>query len=278
MAVRIVTDSACDLTVAETDELGVTVVPLTIRIDGTEYVDRTELSVEDFYAKMAACSSLPETAAPAPGAFADAFRAALDDGADAVVCIDLSSELSATIQSAQNAARSLEGADVRTFDSLSLSGGLGTMVTIAARAARDGASADEIMTLLEGVRARTRVVATLDTLDNLKKGGRIGGAQALIGGMLQIKPIIDVSTGHVEEAGKQRTRRKSMLWQRDRLAADGTVEELRVMHGEAPDVEEFISLISEVVPREQIRVGKIGPVIGTHGGPRVLGLTYLVAD
>lgn len=277
MPVRIVTDSACDLTIAETEDLQVGVVPLTIRIDGTEYVDRTELSVDDFYAKMAAASGLPETAAPSPGAFEEAFRAAQGDGADAVVCINLSSELSATMASAQNAARAVEGLDVRVFDSLSLSGGLGTMVTLAARAARDGAGADDIVAELEQLRARTRVFASLDTLDNLKKGGRIGGAQAFIGGMLQIKPVINVSAGHVEEAGKARTRKKSMLWLRDQLAKEGEVTELRVMHGNAPDADEFLEVITEVVPRERIQLGKIGPVIGTHGGPRVIGVTYLVA-
>lgn len=277
MPVRIVTDSACDLTIDETEDLQVGVVPLTIRIDGTEYVDRTELSVDDFYAKMASASGLPETAAPSPGAFEEAFRAAQSEGADAVVCINLSSELSATMASAQNAARALDGLDVRVFDSLSLSGGLGTMVTLAARAARDGAGADEIVTELEQLRARTRVYASLDTLDNLKKGGRIGGAQAFIGGMLQIKPVINVSAGHVEEAGKARTRKKSMLWLRDQLAKEGEVTELRVMHGNAPDADEFLEVITEVVPRERIQLGKIGPVIGTHGGPRVIGVTYLVA-
>ena len=208
--VRIVTDSACDLTAAEAAELGVTIVPLTIRFGDDELTDREQLSVEDFYARMATDDALPETAAPAPGQFEAAFRAALDDGADAVVCIDLSSQLSATMQSAQNGAKALEGADVRVVDSRSITSGLGTIVLRAATAARDGASADEVVALVEDLRPRTRVFGALNTLDNRKKGGRIGGAQAMLGSMLSVKPVIDISTGVVEQAGKPRTRRKSL--------------------------------------------------------------------
>jgi len=127
--VHIVTDSSCDLTRAETDEHDIGVVPLSIRFGSEEYVDREQLNVEDFYAKMASTGLLPETAAPSPGRFEQEFRAARDAGADAVVCINLSGELSATVQSARTAARALEDElDVRVIDSLSLTGGLGTMV------------------------------------------------------------------------------------------------------------------------------------------------------
>jgi DegV family protein with EDD domain len=275
MAVRIVTDSACDLTVTETADLGIIVVPLSIRIDDVEYQDRTELTVEDFYAKMDATEKLPETAAPSPGAFEAAFSTARDEGADAVVCINLSAQLSATMQSAQNGARALEGFDVRVVDSKSITGGLGIIVTMAAEAARDGASADDIVALVESLYGRVVVLGALDTLDNLKKGGRIGGAAGWIGSMLNIKPVIDISTGVVEKASQQRTRRKSMLWLRDTLVAAGPVEHLNVLHGGAPHFDEFVDIISEVVPPDQFRSGWIGPVIGTHGGPRMVGLCYL---
>ncbi len=278
MPVRIVTDSSCDLTDEEIAKHGVEVVPLSIRFGDDEYEDRTELSVEQFYAKLADAAVLPETAAPAPGKFEAAFRRHQDAGADAVVCINLSSELSATMQSAQNAAKALEGElDVRVVDSRSITSGLGTEVMLAAEAAAGGASADDVVALVDDVAARTHVFGALDTLENLKKGGRIGGAQALLGSLLSIKPILDISTGRVEEAGKSRTRKKALETLRDKVAEAGAIEHVSVHHGFAPDLEDMLALLDPIVPREQIRVGVIGPVIGTHGGPRVMGVTWVAA-
>jgi DegV family protein with EDD domain len=276
--VHIVTDSSCDLTHAETDALGIGVVPLSIRFGADEYIDREQLSVEDFYATMASTGLLPETAAPSPGRFEQEFRAAQAAGAESVVCINLSGGLSATVQSARTAANALEGEiDVRVIDSLSLTGGLGTMVLDAANAAAGGADADAVVQLVESMIGRTEIYGALDTLENLKKGGRIGSAKALLGSMLSVKPIIRIVDGTVEEAGKQRTRRRALEFLRDRLFEEPVVEELSVLHGEAPDIDDFLELISSRYPRESIRLGKIGAVIGTHGGPGVIGMCYLKA-
>lgn len=277
MAVHVVTDSAADLTDELAAELGVAMVPLSIRFGSEEYVDRKDLTPAEFYAKCAASPVLPETAAPSPGAFEAAFRAAFDAGADAVVCINISSGLSATMASAQNAARALEGKDIRVIDSRSVTWGLGSQVVAAARAAKEGRSADEIVAMVDDMVGRTRVYGTLDSLENLKKGGRIGGAQALIGSLLSIKPTISVM-GTVEEAGKPRTRSKALKLLVEKVREAGAVENVGVMHGSAPDIDEFISLMSEVVPREQIHVGEIGATIGVHGGPRVMGVTFQVVE
>jgi DegV family protein with EDD domain len=274
-AVRIVTDSSCDLTADEAEELGIDIVPLSIRFGDKEFTDRVDLSVDEFYRRLANSAELPETAAPAPGAFEQVFRRAADNGADGVVCINLSSDLSATIQSAQNAARSLEGTvDVRVIDSRSITLGLGSQAIAAAEAARGGASTDEIVEIVSDMAQRTHVLGALDTLENLKKGGRIGGAQALLGNLLSIKPLIDVSSGRVEEAGKARTRKRALQWLADRLLEQPAVERLCVCHGEAPDLDEFLDLIASRYPRDQLRIGLIGAVIGTHGGPRVMGMTW----
>ena len=274
--VRIVTDSSCDLTDEEVATHGIEVVPLSIRFGSDEYEDRSELSVEAFYDKLAAADALPETAAPAPGKFEAAFRRQQEAGADAVVCINISSDLSATMQSALNAARAAEGTgDVRVVDSRSITSGLGTQVLLAAQAAADGASADDVVAMVESFATRTHVVGALDTLDNLKKGGRIGGAQALLGSLLAIKPIVDISTGKVEEAGKTRTRKKALEVLRDKVAEAGAVEHLCVTHGLAPEVDQMLDLLAPLYPRDQIRVGHIGPVIGTHGGPRIVGVTWI---
>ncbi|MEY2455287.1 MAG: fatty acid kinase fatty acid binding subunit, partial [Acidimicrobiaceae bacterium] len=265
-AVRIVTDSACDLDIDEGAALGIDIIPLSIRFGVEEFTDRVDLSVEEFYRRLAESPALPETSAPAPGAFEAAFRRAADGGADAVVCINLSSDLSATIQSAQNAARAVEGAiDVRVVDSHSITSGLGSQVLSAAAAAREGKSADEIVALVEDLAKRTHVLGCLDTLENLKKGGRIGGAQALLGNLLSIKPLLDISTGKVEEAGKARTRKKGLRWLADSVLERDAVEQLCVYHGEAPDFEEFLDMLAPRYGRDDMRTGLIGAVIGTHG-------------
>jgi DegV family protein with EDD domain len=274
-AVRIVTDSSCDLTAEEAAHLGVDIVPLSIRFGDKEFTDRVDLSVEEFYRRLNDAADLPETAAPSPGAFEVVFRKAAENGADGVVCINLSSDLSATIQSAQNAARAVSDTiDVRVVDSRSITSGLGSQVAAAAEAARDGATADDIEAMVESMSRRTRVIAALDTLENLKKGGRIGGAQALLGNLLSIKPLLDVSSGKVEEAGKARTRKKALRWLADRLLEEPAVERLSVCHGEATDLDEFLELLAPRFTRDDIRIGLIGAVIGTHGGPRVIGVTW----
>ncbi len=276
MTVGIVTDSSCDLRGPEVAELGIEIVPLTIRFGDDEFVDREELSVEEFYRRMAASDRLPETAAAAPGRFVQAFQRRLDDGCGAVVCITLSGGVSATIQSARTAAAEVEG-DIHIVDSRSLTAGLGTMVLAAAAMAADGASAGAITDAVTEMRDRSRLYGALDTLENLKKGGRIGGAQAMLGSMLSIKPLIKLQDGEVAEAGRQRTRRKALSWLCDTLRADGPVEKLAVMHGEAADLDSFLEMLEPAVDPEAVRVEKIGPVVGAHAGPGVMGITYLTS-
>jgi DegV family protein with EDD domain len=277
MPVRIVTDSACDLTQAATDELGIEVVPLTIRFGDEEFVDRVELSVDEFYRRMATSPDLPQTAAPAPGAFEAAFRRCVDGGADAIVCINLSAQLSATMQSAQTAAKAFESTtDVRVIDSRSVTSGLGSVVTWAAQQAAAGADADTIVAGVEDLVGRQRIWGVLDTLDNLKKGGRIGNARAFLATLLSIKPAISVHEGVVEEAGKPRTRKKALQWLADKVLAESSVEHLHVMHAKADDIDELLGLLAAKYSADDVSVGVIGPVIGAHGGPGVVGITYHV--
>ncbi|MCH9803919.1 DegV family protein [bacterium] len=270
MSVRIVTDSGCDLSPEVADALGIVVVPLSIRFGSTEYTDRIDLSPEKFYEEMAQRDELPETAAPSPGSFAQAYQSLLADGATTILSINLSEALSATAQAARTAATLIEGADIRIIDSTSVTVGQGTIVLRAAEAARDGASIEEIVASTTDLAARTHVLGVLDTLDNLKKGGRIGNAQAMIGSLLSIKPCIDISSGAVEEAGRQRTRKKALAWLANSLPANA--KNVAIGHGLAPDIDTFVNMIDVEVDR----VNLIGPVVGTHGGPRVVGLSYTV--
>ena len=276
MTIRLVTDSACDLTEAEAEELAIEIVPLKIRFGDDEYVDRVELSVSDFYDTMATSEHLPSTAAPAPGDFEQTFRRLAEAGATEIICISLSMALSATGEAALNAARAVaDVVPVTVFDSKSVSAGTATQIRAAAAGIGEGKTSDEIVALLEDLRDRTHVYGALDTLENLKKGGRIGGAQAMLGTMLSIKPCIDVSSGEVEEAGKQRTRKRAIGWLKGVLEGADNPTEVVAIHGNAPDIEEFLDALSSVIPRDQIRVTQLGAVVGAHGGPRVLGLTFL---
>ncbi|HZR15038.1 MAG TPA: DegV family protein [Acidimicrobiia bacterium] len=276
MGVRVVTDSACDLPQDLVDELGIEIVPLTIRFGSEELVDRKELGTGEFWRRLATSPVLPETSAPSAGAFTEAFRRLIADGADGIVCINLSSKLSATMQAAQVAARAVaDECRVEIVDSLAVSMGLGSLCLTAARRADDGASIDEILADVIDRRDRTKLFGTLDTLEYLRKGGRIGAAQHLLGSVLAIKPVVEVRDGVVAEAGKVRTRSKALKHVADKLES-GRFENVCVLHGDAPDLDEFLDLLAPVVKRDDIVVGQIGPVIGTHAGPRVIGVTYQV--
>ncbi len=278
-AVRIVTDSSCDLPSEVADAHRVSIVPLTIRFGEEEFVDRDELTTAEFWTKCAGSATLPETAAPAPGQFEQVYRSLAAEGAAGVVVISLSGALSATLQSAELAARSIAddealGLTVRVVDSRTLTMGLGTIVLACARAAEGGASIDEVEAQARQLAGRTRVFGALDTLENLKKGGRIGNARALLGTALSIKPIIEVVDGAVEEAGKQRTRSKALKHLISKLHDyRGRIENLAVMHADCSDTDAFVDMLRPYYDGE-IVVGEIGPVIGTHAGRGTIGVAF----
>ena len=274
MAVRVVTDSACDLPDDLIERHGIEVVPLTIRFGNEELVDRKELSTDEFWRRLTESDVLPETSAPSAGAFEDTFRRLVGDGATGIVCINLSSALSGTMQAAQVAARDVEDeCTVVVIDSLLASMGLGNLCITAAERAADGDSLDSIVANVTDRRNRTKLYGTLDTLEFLKKGGRVGNARALLGSMLAIKPVVELRDGVVEEAGKVRTRSKALRLLVDRVK-EGPFENLAVLHGNAPDLDELLDLLEPLASRDEIVVGQIGPVIGTHAGPRVIGVTF----
>ena len=214
--VRIVTDSACDLPAEVAEKMGIEIVPLSIRFGDEELIDREELSVAEFWNRCVNMSTLPETAAPAPGQFETVFRRLAADGATGIVVVSLSGALSATIQSAELAAKSVASddavdVDIRVVDSRTVTMGIGTIAIACAEAAAGGASLDDVAALAEDLAGRTRVFAALDTLDNLKKGGRIGGAKAFLATALSIKPIIDVTGGVVANLDGVQTQAGAML-------------------------------------------------------------------
>lgn len=278
MSIAVVTDSASDLPAAVAKELGIIVVPLTIRFGEEELVDRRDLTPRQFWERCQRSPTLPETAAPSAGAFQAAFDQAAAAGAGGAVCITLSSALSATYQAARAAARAAAPTlPVRVIDSRSITMGEGLMVIAGARMAAAGKALDDVAGAVDDLVGRTRVYGALATLDNLRKGGRIGAAAAMFGSLLSFKPIITVVDGAVEAESRQRTRARSLRYLVDKLHHHGPVEHLGIVHGEAPDVDELVALAARAVPGADIVVSDLGPVIGTHAGPGAIGLTFQVA-
>jgi DegV family protein with EDD domain len=276
--IHVVTDSACDLTPELADERGIRVVPLSIRFGDEELVDRQELSVKEFWDRVVTGPHMPETAAPSPGAFQQAFLDAAGAGAEGVVCVNLSSGLSATYQSACTAADAVAGQiPVRVVDSLSVTMGLGLMVLTTTELAAEGHGLDEIATALEDVRSRTHVYGVVDSLDFLKRGGRIGGAQALLGSLLSIKPVIDVRDGVVEVESKQRTRSRALDYLAGKALEAGRLDGLAMASGVAPDADELVSKLAGADCRGELVVSDLGPVIGAHAGPGTIGVCFQVA-
>lgn len=278
MSIRIVTDSSCDLPQSLADELGITIVPLSVRFGDVEYIDRTTITSDEFWEKCAASPVLPETAAPPPGAFEDAYRNLKSAGATGIVVISLSSQLSATMQSAELAARAVASEiGVTVIDSRNASMGLGLTVLECAERARAGASAEEVVALANDLIPRTHVFGALDTLDNLKKGGRIGGAKAMLASALSIKPLIEVRDGLVAEAGKQRTRSKALAFLIDVVQQrKGQIERLGILHAKCADIDNFVSMVKAEYSGDVI-VSDIGAVIGTHAGQGTIGVAFRMA-
>ncbi len=274
MAVRIVTDSACDLSDELVDRHQIAVVPLTIRFGDEVLVDRREISTEEFWRRCRTSTKLPETAAPSPGAFVTAFAEAADAGAAGIACLTLSAGVSATYQAARTAAESFDRVPVEVIDTRSLTLGQGLLCLAAAEAAEEGADLTEVTRRAADLIGRTRVYGAIATLDHLQRGGRIGGTAALFGSLLSIKPFIQVKDGLVAEESKQRTRARSLEYLVGKAKADAPLERLAVANGAAEDIDQVIAQLREVEVAHEIVIGDLGPVVGAHAGPGAIGVCY----
>ena len=275
--VAIVTDSASDLAAEQAQAAGITVVPLLCSFGEKEYRAGVDMSPDEFWQELTKPGSpFPKTAACAPGDFREAFNRLLTDGAEEIVYVGVGEKLSATIASAK-IARDLVGRDkVHIVDSANASMGIGLLALLAAERAAAGASAHEIVAELERRRDDLHLYVVLETLEYLKRGGRISPARAAIGGVLSVKPIITLEDGAVETADKPRTRSKA----RSRLLellAQAKPERVAVLHGQAPDVEQFADDLAKATgfPRERMTVHLIGSSVGPHVGPGAYGAVIL---
>ena len=274
--IRVVVDSSCDIPPALREELGIRVVPLTIRFGDEEYVDGVDLDHDGFWSRLASSQELPETAAPAAGSFVETFEALKAEGASGVVVVTLSSELSGTYQSAVIAAeRVTPDLDVRVVDSGSVSMAAGFQALEAARVADAGAEIGQVVSAAVGSRERTQVFAALDSLEYLKRGGRVGNAAAFFGTLLNVKPLITLADGVVAAAGRARTRTKAMAAVLDHLATQTSIAEVAILHGAATDLDRFRAQLQAVTDAPTIDA-ELGPVVGTHAGPGVIGVAYRI--
>jgi DegV family protein with EDD domain len=277
--IRVVTDSACDLSAELAAERDLTIVPLSIRFGSEEFIDGSTLSTDDFWARCAASPVLPETSAPSPGAFQEAFASAADDGYDGVLSLSLSAGVSATYQAAVTAAKEMsDRIPIRTIDSRSMTMGQGLMALDLADLASLGATLDELVARAGQLITRTSVFGVVDTLEHLEKGGRIGGARALLGSLLSIKPVVTLVDGVVAEESKQRTRARSLRYLADKAKNSPPLSRLAVCNGAATDIDEFLEMIDGVKTAYPPVIVDLGPVVGTHTGPGTIGLCMVTAD
>ncbi|HEV2427987.1 MAG TPA: DegV family protein [Acidimicrobiales bacterium] len=274
MSVAVITDSACDLPVQIAQSLGVDVVSLTIRFGDEEFVDRVDLTPAQFWAKCKASKALPETAAPSPGAFQAAYQRARDAGHDSAIVLTLSAALSATHQSATLAAFSVPGLTVRVVDTQAVTMAQGIMVMDVAERAAGGASLDDLVGFAEALRDKVGVCAMLGTLDHLVKGGRVGGARALLGQVLSIKPLLELKDGVVAEAGRARTTARALATIVERARAHAPLARLALVHGDSPEVSALATAVAGVATATPLVISDIGPVVGTHAGPGIIGLCW----
>lgn len=275
-SIEVVTDSACDLMPTTTEERDVRVVPLTIRFGTEELVDREELSGKEFWDRVITGPEMPATSAPSPGAFEQAFLQAHDAGSSVVVCATISSGLSATYQSACTAAQSVsDRITVRVVDTQSVTMGQGLLVLAAADMASTGTGLDDIVSSLEDMKRRTRVYGVVDSLDYLKRGGRIGGAAHLVGSLLSIKPVIVVREGVVEVESKQRTRARSLQYLANKAIEAGPLERLGAADGVASDFDEVLDMLRKTQPEHELVTTDLGPVVGSHTGPGAVGVCFI---
>jgi len=275
--VRIVTDSTADLTKEQQQAAGITVVPLNVHFGDQVFRDHVDLTPDEFFRRLKASTQLPRTSQPSVGVFEEAYRTLRESG-DEIVSVHLSSKVSGTCNSAQMAAKGVDEQAIEVVDSLSTSMALGFMALEGARLARAGRDRASIAERLRALVPKARVVCVVDTLTYLERGGRIGKARALLGSLLNVKPILQLKDGEVVPVGRARGRPQALNKLVELLERDGHVSQLAIMHGAAQaDAEQLRERVAASYPGLDILLTEIGAVLGTHTGPGVIGFTYLVA-
>ncbi len=274
---KIVTDSSCDLSKPEIESLGVTVVPLSVAF-GPEVFYDGELSHDEFWEK-AKGPFWPQSSQPSVGAFEQAF-APLADGGCQVLCLTITSHHSGTYNSAWAAAQRF-GDKVTVVDSLSVSAGLAWQVIAAVEAARQGRGVEDIVSVTQDMSRRTRLLAVLDTIENVRRGGRVAKVMSVLGGLMHvfnIKLLLKMVDGELDLLGTSRSYDKGLKRIKEEVTALMPVEKMAVVHARVPEeAAAFADVLADITrfPRGEIRVVELGPAISTHAGPGVIGTFVL---
>lgn len=275
MSIRIVTDSTCDLPAEVIAKYGISVVPLYINIGKQGYLDGVDISREQFYKNLPTYPVHPTTAAPSPLKFHSVYDSLADEGATQVLSIHISSALSAVIDAARIAAQETKSIPVTVFDSRQLSLGTGFLVEIAAQLAAQGCTMGEIVNALNDQIKRSHVFAALDTLEFLKRSGRMNGTVAAMGTLLQLKPIVTMYDG---KPGAERVRTRDRAMQRllEMLHDVGEIERIAIVHTHSPErVAQLRAQAGHLLSESDILSMDITPVIGAHIGPGALGFAIV---
>ena len=276
MPVKVVTDSVSDISPVIAHELGITVVPLNVVFGNEIYRDGIDLTTDEFYEKLEHSQTLPTTSTPPLQTFMEVYEK-LAEETDEILVITISRKLSATGESALKAVEAMEKkcrVEVITSQWAMMAEGL--LVIAAAKAARSGASLDEVMRLTESNMSRIGIRLAFDTLEYLKRGGRIGKAKALLSSMLKINPILGIKDGEVFPFGQERSRTKAIDNLYKFVTGYSKIDELAVEDATTPEeTDELVARLGDIFPKERIYRAKVSPVIGTNVGPRVIGVAVL---
>jgi DegV family protein with EDD domain len=273
MKIAIVTDSTADLPTDLAEEYKIRVIPAILVIDGKSYEDGEDISRLEFYEKLPAMVQSPTTAAPASGKFHQCYEQLIQSGVEKIISIHVSAKLSGMINSAQAAAQHFLD-KVKIVDSGQVTLGLGFQALEAARAATQGDPLDQILTRIKNIQRRVRLVALLDTLEYMRRSGRVSWARASLGSLLQIKPLVELSDGVVYRLGEVRTRKKGIERLFKLLLETGPYEQLALLHTNA---EEDAVNLADVIPNfdHTPLIVNVTTVIGTHVGPNGLGFVAI---
>jgi len=267
MTVQIVTDSGADLPEPIVKELGITVVPIYVRFGEEVYRDRVTISEDEFYERLTHDPVHPSTTQPGPQDFLEAYQKL--SGADGIVSIHISGKLSGTYNSALMARDMLEGGcPVEVIDSETLTMSVGLIVIAAAEMAKAGESMDKIVAEVKQAIPKTYLFFLLDTLEYLRRGGRIGKAKALLGSILNVKPVLTIKDGELVPMGQARNRAKGIDKLFEYVKNTGDIKDLAVVHNTTPDeAQALVERLGSVFDKEKIRMSRVGPGLGVHGGP-----------
>jgi len=279
--VKIITDTTACLNNEIAQQFDIPVIPQIINFGDESYYEGVQIDIDTFMTRLKTSTELPKTAAPPPELFVKEFQRLLPFG-EPILCIHPSTEISGTVRSALVAAKDFPNADIRVFDTRLVASPLGSLVELAARWAAKGETADSISSRIECMSKRGRIFFLVATMEYLARGGRIGGATALLGSVLQIKPILSLTDGRVEPFERERTHKRALARLKEivveQIPHDGSGY-LTVMHASEPDEgKQLAEDLGKLVNQDYVPVVNMPPAITTHGGPGILAAGFFIQE